>query len=415
MNASFLSLRRATQVGLFLVLAQLGVGTTGTVTLANPKTYLLFMGADISLEQGKGVHPVEDVTSTSLVIKPDGKPVKVSLDAEVNLRISESLKISRTSLVVEGLKADRAFSPGNDPFEKLSRAVSFAAGESAVADIANHNAIVQSSLSVAAGNAFATADTPESLAEATASAQRAQAAQAGADAALLQAHSAPTSAAFDVGAQVSKMGTEDGNFDAIRASFEVTSEKDLSQPYYALIAKIREPDSKPGMVRKWAYVKSLGSISAGVTRKVNVYRSGLPPGYILESYEVHLYNGNEELATNLSRKRVPLTAEEAMEFRIIEYVSANKGRTLPATPVTTVLSSEVSAPLSPAQLSGTCYVRVDKAGRVAAVFRDAAGKQRLQDPALESALKTLQFKPALQAGKPIEALVPLHLNQVASR
>ena len=35
----------------------------------------------------------------------------------------------------------------------------------------------------------------------------------------------------------------------IRLSFAVTSDKDLAHPYYAVIAQIRDPGSKPGQVR----------------------------------------------------------------------------------------------------------------------------------------------------------------------
>ena len=201
-------------------------------------------------------------------------------------------------------------------------------------------------------------------------------------------------------------------FDAIRMSFEVKPEKDLTHAYYAVIAQIRDHDSKPGHMRKWAYVKALGAMSAGVATKVNIYQGGLPPGYILENCEVHLYDNGDELATSLSRKRVPLTDEEAFEYRIIEYVGANKGRTLAAVPAMVELTSEARATLTPAQLDENCYVRVAKDGRVTGVFRDAAGKQPLQDVPLESALRTVRFKPALQTGKPVESIVLIKLGGI---
>ena len=379
------------------------------------KPFVLFMGADIAVEKDKAMLPVEDVTATALVIRPGGKRMTVPLEGNTNMRINESLKIARASLEVEGLKAERAYATNSDPFDRLVQAYSLRAGEEAVADLARGRAVVASSAAVGAGNSFATANTRESLAEAIAGAAAAQANQQGAETAALQALNSPINQAFDTGAQVNKMGLAEGSFDAIRLSFDVISDKDLAQPYYAFIAQIRDPNSKPGEVRKWACVKSLGTINAGVIRKVNVYRSGLPPGYILESYEVHLYNGAEELATNLSRKRVPITAEEAIEFRIIEYVGANKGRTLPAAPVNAAFAGEVTAALTPAQLSETCYVRVAKDGRVIAAFRDASGTQPFPDPKIVAALKTLQFKPALEVGRPIESIVPLDLGQFASR
>jgi len=399
---------------LTMIFAAQVMNAAPTVSKTPSKPFVLFMGADIAVEKDQTMHPVEDVTSTSFVIKPRGRPVTVSLEGRANLHISEALKIARTSVDVEGLVAERAYATNNDPFEKLVQAYSLRAGEEAVADLARGRAVVASSAAVGAGNAFANADTPESLAAANAGAAAAQANQQGAETAALQALNTPINSVFDTGAQVNKMGLAEGNFDAIRLSFDVISDKDLAQPYYAFIAQIRDRDSKPGQVRKWAFVKSLGTISASVIRKVNVYRSGLPPGYILESYEVHLYNGAEELATNLSRKRVLITAEEAMDFRVVEYIGANKGRTLPASPVFATLPIETRTALTPAQLSGICYVRVAKDGRVIVVSRDGDGKQPLKDPALDLVLKTLRFKPALEAGKPIESTIPLSLAEFAA-
>jgi hypothetical protein len=240
--------------------------------------------------------------------------------------------------------------------------------------------------------------------------------QAQAEAALTQTYNTPGSEVYDVGAQSSEAGTRESKqlFDAIRLSFDVTSEKDLTQPYYAVIAQIRERDSKPGQVRKWAYVKSLGPMQAGVPKSVSAFQAGLPPGYILEDYEVHLYNQGEELATNLSRKRVPLTDDEALEFQIIEYVAANKGRSLPAAPLGPTLSGRIRATGPAAQSGEVCYVRVARDGRVTAAYRDPDGKQPLADPALEAALRAVRFQPALEAGKPVESVVAVNLGPPAS-
>jgi hypothetical protein len=274
-----------------------------------------------------------------------------------------------------------------------------------------------SAFTIGAGSAMAQASNPETMANAAKSYAEDLGRQQAAESAVAQAYSTPEMQVYNMDAQsvVAGVNASREMYDAIRLSFEVTSEKDLAQPYYAVIALLRERDSKPGQVRKWAYVKSLGPMSAGVPKNVMVYRGGLPPGYIIEGCEVHLYNEGEEVATNLSRKRVPLTDDEALQFRIIEYVGANKGRTLPATPATTTLAREVRMSLTADQLGGTCYVRVARDGRVAAAFHDAAGRQPLHDPALESALQTLRFKPALEAGKPVESIASFSFAQLAPR
>ena len=385
-----------------------------TVTAADPsKTHVLFLGADISLEMDQGLHPVEDVTDGAIIIKVAGKPVEVSYRRVTDIRIKDTLKLTGTNVVVHGFKAERAYASGSDPFEKLASSFTMAAGESAVADIAQANAASARMGAVGAGAMLEGATNPAARAEAAQAFGQAISQQEAAEAAVVQAHEAQGYSSSLTGQELGATG--EGQFDAMRFSFEVTADRDLAQPYYAFIAQIRERKSLPGQVRKWAYVKPLGPMPAGSSRKVSVLQGGLPPGYELEGYEVHLYDRGEEFSTNLSRRRVPLTADEAREYRIIEYIGANKGRTLPASLASPALDAAARSSLTAAQLDAICYVRVGKDGRVTAAFRDAAGKKPLADAALEAVLKTLRFNPALEAGKPVESLTPITLSQLSER
>ncbi|HUG09421.1 MAG TPA: hypothetical protein VMM36_00320 [Opitutaceae bacterium] len=381
-----------------------------------PKTHVLFMGADISLERDKEFHPVEKVTGASITIRRDGTLVRVPMEKDTNLQIHESLKLARASIAVDNLKSERAYAPGSDPFEQLHKSVTLAAGESAVADIARGDVLTASINTPGAANALAGASAPQDVALARASLGNATAAQQSAETAMFQAIERPIDPVYDVGTQASRAGADAAEqlFDAIRLSFEITSDRELKDPYYVVIAQILPRGSKPGHARKWAYMKSLAPMNAGESRKVTVYQGGLPPGYLLESCEAHLYEGRDEFATNLSRRRIELTEDEALEFRIIEYVGANKGRTLPAAPAIANLATDVRASLAKTQFDETFYVRVARDGRVTAAFSDAAGKKPLKDDALETALKTLRFKPALEAGKPVESIAPIRLGELAS-
>src|ERR1035438_3233767 len=66
---------------------------------------------------------------------------------------------------------------------------------------------------------------------------------------------------------------------------------------------------------------------------VHFYEEGFPPAFELQGFDVHLYNRGEEVATNVSPKRVELTRDEAFEYIKMEYISAHKGDTLAAVPV----------------------------------------------------------------------------------
>lgn len=381
------------------------VGAPPTET---PKTHVLFMGADISVEQGRALHPLMDATDYALIVRMDDKPLEVPHRRVTDIRIKDVLKLSATSVGIDDLKAERAYAEGSDPFDSLVRSSTFAAGEVVAADMAIREGVRAETAAAVAGAAMASAGTPQDRAAAAQALAQAQNRQAAAQQAAAQSLQ---SANFGSGIAERQQAAAGGDlFDAIRFSFEVHADRDLAQPYYALVAVIREKDSRTKEAFKWTYVKPLGPIAAGGSRKVRALQGGLPPGYVLESWEVHVYDGGEELATNLSRKRVEVTEAEAQEFLVFEYIADNRGRTLPAALLDPVLADAARGALSPEQVRRTWHVRVDKGGHVTAVFRDAAGKEAAADAGLEAVLKTLRFKPALAVGKPVESLVPFKLE-----
>jgi hypothetical protein len=380
-----------------------------------PKTHVLFMGADIAVENEKNFHPVEDVTASGILIKQGKKMAKVPLNDRVNLLITESLKISDESVGIENLQAERAYTFGADPFRQMVNAEGMATGANFAADMAQGNMLRADMATAVAGASAAAAAGTQGAGAANQAFAQAQAAQAQAAAAVNQAFANQSGNAFDVSAHANRANVAAGErmYDAIRLSFHVQTDKNLPKAYFAVIAEISEPGSKPGHVRQWAHVRSMDPLSAGESRKIIIYEGGLPPGYTLGNCEVHIYNQGTELATTLSSKQVPLTTEEAREFQVIEYVSANKGLTLPASPVTATLGTDVRAALRSASFDEG-YVLVAKDGRVTAAYRDEAATRSMEDPEFESLLKSLRFNPALEAGKPVESLVKIDPRQIAA-
>jgi hypothetical protein len=416
MNAS-LRPRRLVQVAVLLAALGAGASAAAATPPAPAKsrpllTHVIFMGADLAAERNRVFHPVVDVTDNSLVIEPGGQPVRLPLAQTSNLRITEALKLADTSVGLDDFKAEPAYSAGADPTAQLAKIAALAAGQMAEVDLAA-SAERSSALAVAgASAAVASASNPEDLADSRAALARAQGRQAAAGEALDRALSTPNSPVYDVGAQAARIAGRE-MFDAIRVSFVVTAESDLLQPYYAVIALIRDPDDR--QPRKWVYVRPLGAMGAGETQRVTVHQSGFAPGYSLEACEVHVYDGDRELATPLSRRRVAISDDEALAYRVIEYTAANKGRTLPASLATRALTTEAWASVSREQLAATHHVRVAKDGRVTGTYADAAGRKPLTDGALVAVLTALHFHPALESGKPVESIVPVVLGNLPIR
>ena len=385
------------QVLLFPVAVFATTDSLSVVVPAPPKTHVLFVGADIALEQGKTFQPVEDVTGTTLVIKPEGKRVDVPMEQNPNLRVTETLKIARTNVAVNYLTSQPAYTPMADPMRKYIDAMQVADAQADAADVARANAMrVQMFTSVETTTPSGETVINPAIAAAR-DAEVRSLGQSAESAGLKQTEFMSLAAESTI--------AKDG-FDALRVSFDLVPEKDLANPYYALIAQVRDPGSKPGHVRRWVYVKSLGRMQAGAAETVRVFQGGFPPGFVIESTEVHVYDNGQELATNLARKRVPLTDDEAFQFVVIDYIGLHKGATATA--------KLAVAQLDPAQLerlaqrvTSTCYLRVNKLGRVADVFADSAQKHKLADTELAAWLSDLRFYPALEKGVPIDVLVPL--------
>ena len=377
--------------------------TNGTFVHAS-KPYVLFMGADVSVKNDTIFSPVQEVTRSVAVVKADNKLVNVPLDRKVSLQFRDDLKVTEKSVEISSLKTDRVYSPSADPFKGFANGENLVQGAEAVADasqaIANSTAAESISLPAAPGAPVAV----------VANSADVMAAQSTADSDRFEATRESGMVSSFAGKQAAAEGQQ--MFDAIRISFAVTPRSDLAKPYIAIIAQIRDPSLKSDHTEPWIHLQPLGPLSAGVATKVTVYQEGMPPGYDLVKCDVHFYDGADELATNLSNKRVPLSKDEMLDFRVIEYLSANRGRTLPAVPATFV--RDMRSSLTPAELNQACYVRVAKNGKVAATFADKAGTQPLQDETLDSALRGIRFKPAIEAGRPVETIVPIRLGMIAS-
>jgi hypothetical protein len=364
----------------------------------------MFMGADVSVKNDAVFSPVEEVTRSVAIVKAGDRVVNVPLNGKVSIQFRDNLKITEKTVEIGDLKTDRVYSPSADPFKHFAAGENLAQGAEAVADasqaIANNTAAESISVPSAPGAKPAiVADTAGVMAaQSTADSDRFEATR--------EQGMVPSFAGKEAAAEGQQL------FDAIRISFVVTPKSDLAKPYIAIIAQIRDPAVKSDHSEPWIHLQPLGPLAAGVPIKVNVYQEGMPPGYVLVKCDVHFYDGADELATNISSKRVPLSKDEMLDFRVIEYLSANRGRTLPAVPATFV--RDMRSSLTSAQLNQSCYVRVAKNGKVAATFADKDGTQPLQDETLDSALRGIRFKPAIEAGKPVETIVPIRIGMIAS-
>ncbi len=358
------------------------------------KSHTLFMGADVSVELDKVFHRVRDVSRSSWVVNVKGRPEFIPTQQRaLNLRVERSLKLTEKNATVANFKGERTYSPGNDPRQRALvnqvQMSAFVTEQSMSAErdfLRAQNDKVWADMGDGRNPVITPPPDPEGAM------QRMTAAQ---DFALSQM----TDPRFHqtIGEEQMKLNA----FDAIEVEFEVSSAKPLPNPYIVVVAQFREPDAAPNMARHWIHAQSIDPIDA-TPQKIRVSRGGFPNGYTLDKVDVHIFDQGKEVATNLSPKRVPLTAEEAFQYLVIEHIGGNKGKTVPAVPAMAKLPAELRSRLAEGQGQQVYYVKVSKDGAVSEAYEDEDYTRKIADPFFASAVKGILFKPALEGGKPVE-------------
>jgi hypothetical protein len=177
------------------------------------------------------------------------------------------------------------------------------------------------------------------------------------------------------------------------------------------MTRFRTPGSKPGLVQNMVYAKSLNPIDDHISR-IHLVEEGFPYGFEVVDFQLHIYNQGIELATNISADRVELTRDEAFEYVKMEYLGAHKKDTLPPSAAMGRLPPELPAKLASGKYASTYYVKVSRDGYGDEAHSDPAGTIVVDDIFLNSVIKGLRFKPAVDHGKAVDGIAQVNLNKL---
>ncbi|HVZ65524.1 MAG TPA: hypothetical protein VG936_13225 [Lacunisphaera sp.] len=362
-----------------------------------PATHTLYMGADLAVEWKGQLRPVKDVRGTSFVVDVDGHPLTIpAIDGELGLKIDSNLKISRTRAEISNLQVERAYTPGNDPRKKYEDKVGYAMGATGVSDLA--------------GFRMRTAQLGASLPnsdpnDAAAAAARAQAAE-GDYQRSLETGAAAQDLMLNAQAQMNvELARE--LYDAFRITFVVSSAKPLNDPYVVIMVRFREKAEDPKTARMLVYAQSLAHVDQRPDT-FRLFRGGLPPGFQIESEQIHLYDHGVEVATSVSPKQTPLTAEEAYQVALIDYSTRNRDKSLAPVAAPIFWPEDARARLHAAAGERPFYVRVGPDGRPVGAFEDEGCARPLANAEAAAVVAELRFLPALEQGKPAAGITALN-------
>lgn len=367
--------------------------------------HILFMGTDLSVQRGTKFLRVRDVSGSSFLVKAGDEDVYVPMQMRsANLKFDLALKLSRASVKLGRLRGGRTFTPGNDPRIKFNARSGAAAGAAAAVDLANfHLRQAETSRAFAGASPLTPQSTLDELDKKVAEADRA----------YQDAMAMISSDQNIVGTHANRLQNElaDGDFDAMEVEFEISSAVPLENPYIVIISRFREKGTKPGMSRNWVYAKSIDPVGPK-PRYLRVREGGFPFGFVLDDFQVHVYNNGEEVATDVSPKRVELSREEAFQYLVLQHIGGNKGATLPPVPALGDLPADLRDRLGAGQFTQPYFVKVSRDGRPLGAYADQACVQRIEEPYLVSLFTGMLFKPALEKGTPVDGVCRVRLGNL---
>jgi len=406
------SIRRSPALHLLFLAAILPAIAAEPAAVA-PKTHTLFMGVNLTIVSKDSLLPVKNVQQNSFVAQgPRGDIVIQPDDRQFQLKINNALKLTTAFATVDNLKFDRTYTPANDPMQKFTEAARVSAYMLSNTDTAT--ATLRSS-QAALGSANAGVANAGPLDAGNAAALQAQAAAqvASAQADYTQAQLSAGMDAFSIVSTSSRLNSEINaeQFDALRVTFTVSAPRPLRTPYVVIFMRFLQEEDRPDTASVWVYAERLPDIDEH-PRAITVLRGGFPPGYHIDSYHVHLYEGPAEIATTVSPKRVALTTDEAFQYSVIQYVGAHRGETSGPAKAKAFWPADLHSHLLPDQLSRLLFVKVGKDGRAIGMFEDESCTKPVADAELAAVTPALRFFPALENGKPAQGVATVKLGML---
>ncbi len=358
---------------------------SSTGEASEPKDFVVFLGLNVSVDRHGKLLPVVRGSDRDVVVRDEGENV-VLPRREVALSATVEPKLSRLGVTIDALTGYPVHSPATNPEADAQQQMMAMQNIEADRQEASEAALRQAEFAqMQAGAALQSGGSQADLEKA-----RAQVATATSD--LDSVLSNPEFGDFLPGS-----GRGKGGFDGFEVSFRVSAAEPHDDAYGVL--RLLLQDSARSQESSMAlHVFRMRSLDA-TPRKVVVRRFGLPPGFHVASYDVHVYVEGQELATTTSPSRVEVTDDEAHQFLILRHMQSHPGATLPPQVAADLKPEWPDAALAAQWSNATVTVSLTEQGTVAKVDAGAAIASPLPASVLH-AVSEIRFLPALVKGRP---------------
>lgn len=187
--------------------------------------------------------------------------------------------------------------------------------------------------------------------------------------------------------------------DTLELTFDLSAPVELPSAYVFVTVRIWADDRLQD-TNFHRHVSNIGP----EPRKVNFIRPGYPPGFEIRETKIYLFSHGEEIPTNLSEKRYPLTYQEAKEFLNIGHMGEHRRETVVAQPAWSLAPPALLQYDDPRSVDYPVTVDLDETGAILA-FRDTG--QVVPDH-IRDLVNQLTFIPALENGTPVPSTLQVN-------
>jgi hypothetical protein len=381
--------------GIFLAAPwSLAFGSETSATSAGEpaaRGYVIFAGLDVFVEERGTRQPVIGGSETEVLVWDEGKQESISMH-NVALKAAVEPRLTRSSVMVDGLKGYPVYSPANDPATAAHSQQAFL-----------H--VLESARMEASEYEMRTAQAVADLASMRADpndprqASMAANAQAAAETEIAESVSELSTTVY----RDSEIGriNRDAAFDGFAVAFLVSAPQPANDVYGVLRLRYRESSQPSALVGNAMKMFRLRKLDAK-PRKVVIRQFGLPPGFVVDSYQIHIYADGRELAANTSQNRVEVTEDEAHQFLILRHAQLHATATMPAQ-VARDLQGDVPPVIARAGLDSMVVdFGVAADGKVSEV-RPSAALSGASAVEIMEELRRVRFLPALDKGRPVDS------------
>lgn len=389
-----------------LILALLEIAPLVAVdTGTEPKDCMIFPGLNLMIKRGANYFPLIGVTKNGALIRVNGREVPLRFDEINSCRVLRPVVVSDWRMNITHLETVQSYTPAADPRRVWRES------ESLLIDYQQDQVdAVFSRLRMEEGGLNLVTQTTKGLV-----ADPLQLVPEDGVTTLKMALSeaAGDTDGLDSGAfydRKSKENLDKEHFDAVSVGFEVSSPLPVQNPYLVMAADYRLGAKSPAILRRIALMK-LDPINRE-PRKVTLKLPGFPLGFVLIRNQIHIYEGEKEIATDATRPRMEVSRTEMFRYLEIQYAAENKGRTLPPVAIRGLSQVTIRDKVEPGQLDQSLKIKVSKDGEVVDWSARGSATVAISVP-INSYLRDLHFYPALDNGTPVDGTVVEKLADLA--